>query len=412
MKKICFLFSCLVFLFNQSDLHAGGFQVNLQGQKQTGMGHVGTGTILDASSIFFNPGAVSFLDTTFCFNLGVHLIFPRVSFAEAAPGTYTAEMVHNIATPFSGYMAFKPKPHSKLSVGLGIYTPFGSKAQWQDDWKGRFMIQEINLVTIFIQPTVSYKLTDKLGIGLGFIYATGSFDLRKAIPIQFSDGHYSEAALHGNASGIGYNGGIFFKACEKLSIGINYRSTVTVKVNNGSANFTVPNGVANFFPNTTFSTKLVLPSVISVGAGYTLNKLLLSADINYVGWSTFDTLRIDFAAHTANLKDMHSARMYKNTFIIRGGAQYRISDKLVARLGLYYDITPVKNGYVTPDAPDANKIAFTGGASMRLGKHVSIDASLIYDEGMKRTDTNLETQFTGTFKARALIPGLGVQVVF
>ena len=34
---------------------AGGFQVNLQGTKQTGMGHLGTSFHLGASSAFFNP---------------------------------------------------------------------------------------------------------------------------------------------------------------------------------------------------------------------------------------------------------------------------------------------------------------------------------------------------------------------
>ena len=40
---------------------AGGYQVNLQGQKQIGMGHTGTGLALDEASIFFNPGALSHL---------------------------------------------------------------------------------------------------------------------------------------------------------------------------------------------------------------------------------------------------------------------------------------------------------------------------------------------------------------
>ena len=34
---------------------AGGFQVNLQGTKQTGMGHLGSSFYLGASSTYFNP---------------------------------------------------------------------------------------------------------------------------------------------------------------------------------------------------------------------------------------------------------------------------------------------------------------------------------------------------------------------
>ncbi|MGZ3812342.1 MAG: long-chain fatty acid transporter, partial [Mucilaginibacter sp.] len=40
---------------------AQGFQVNLEGQKQIGMGHTGTGILQDGASVFFNPGAVAML---------------------------------------------------------------------------------------------------------------------------------------------------------------------------------------------------------------------------------------------------------------------------------------------------------------------------------------------------------------
>ena len=37
---------------------AGGYQVRLQGQKQTGMGLIGSPFALGASSIFYNPGGL------------------------------------------------------------------------------------------------------------------------------------------------------------------------------------------------------------------------------------------------------------------------------------------------------------------------------------------------------------------
>ena len=42
--------------------YAQGFQVNLQGQKQQGMGGAGTAFMQDATSLFFNPGGVSFVN--------------------------------------------------------------------------------------------------------------------------------------------------------------------------------------------------------------------------------------------------------------------------------------------------------------------------------------------------------------
>jgi long-chain fatty acid transport protein len=402
---ICFLSSTLLF--------AGGFQVNLQGQKQSGMGHTGTGLLLDNSSILFNPGAVSFLDSLRGLSFGASLIFPRTIYLEPYPGTYTANIESHIGTPITLYAAFKFKKIDKLSAGIGIYNPFGSRLEWDDDWKGQFLIREIDLKTFFIQPTLSYKVNEKLGIGAGFVFATGSFSLRKGVPIQDSLGEYGEGNLKGNASGIGFNAGIYFKASEKLSIGIDYRSQVNVTVEEGTAEFTVPNSVAEFFPQTTFSTELKLPQVATLGIGYVLNsKLKLALDINYIGWKSYDSLIINFENNTDKLADIHSARMYENVFIFRIGSQYQWTDKWTVRLGAYYDMTPVKAGYLTPETPDMNKIGITSGASFRVTKKIQLDLSLLFIEGIKRTDTNIETQFSGTYKSRAVIPGFGLQYLF
>jgi long-chain fatty acid transport protein len=208
---------------------AGGFQINLQGQKQTGMGHTGTGLCLDNSSILFNPGALSFLDSLRSISFGASFIIPRTTYLDAQ-SRYIAHTEKHTGTPFTLYAVYKFKKTAKWNLGLGVYNPFGSKVQWADDWKGQFLIREIDLKTFFIQPTVSYKVNKYLGIGAGFIYATGNFSLRKGVPIQDSLGNYGEGKLDGKASGYGYNAGVYVQATEKFSIGIDYRSQVTVKV--------------------------------------------------------------------------------------------------------------------------------------------------------------------------------------
>jgi long-chain fatty acid transport protein len=410
LRRFIFLLLVLSCCYN---CFAGGFQVNLQGQKQAGMGHTGTGLLIDASSIFFNPGSVIFLDSVYSFSVGGSLITPRTVYLEPSPGTYTAEMVHNTGTPFSAYTAFKLKRTNRWSLGLGVYTPFGSRAQWPDDWKGQFLIREIDLKTIFVQPTLSFKITDKLGIGAGFAAAVGEFMLRKGIPVQDSTGAYGEGTLEGKAKGFGYNAGIYYKATDKLSFGISYRSQVSVKVENGTAEFTVPASLAEHFPQNEFSTQIDLPQNISFGAGYAASqKLKLALDIQYVGWSSYDTLRIDFTNNTDKLEDIHSPRMYENSFIFRAGGQYSINDNVNVRLGAYYDMTPVQAGYLTPESPDADRISITTGASFLILERFSIDASLLYIEGMKRTDTNLETQFSGTYKNKTVVGGLGFELMF
>jgi long-chain fatty acid transport protein len=85
---------------------------------------------------------------------------------------------------------------------------------------------------------------------------------------------------------------------------------------------------------------------------------------------------------------------------------------VTARLGAYFDSSPVNDGYLTPETPDANKIGITAGCSIRISDLVNLDLSFLYIEAMKRTDTNIETQFGGTYKTRAVAPGFSLEFLF
>lgn len=390
---------------------AGGFQINLQGQRQIGMGHTGTGFVTDAATIFFNPGGMGWLDTSVNLSGGMSLIIPRTQYVESSPGTYSATMEHNVGTPFQFYYSASLKKN--IRAGIGVYTPFGSRAQWGDDWKGQFIIREINLKTIFIQPTLSWKVNEHFGIGAGFVIATGNFGLRKGVPVQNLAGEFGEGNLDGDAAGIGINIGAYFSANEKWSAGINYRSSVTAKVDGGDAKFDVPGYLEQYFPETQFSAALDLPQVLSFGIGYRVNsKLSLAADVNFIGWSSYDSLRIDFETNTEKLEDISSARMYEDVFIYRLGAEYLACKNVFIRAGVYYDTTPVQDGYVTPETPDSDRIGITLGAGFLAGKHFRLDASLLYNQTQQRTDTNLETGFSGTYQTKTVIPGVGFSCSF
>jgi long-chain fatty acid transport protein len=408
LKRYLLIF--FIFTLFSSLSFSGGFQINLQGQKQAGMGHTGVGLISDATNLHFNCGAMSFLKKQFAFSGGTSLIFPRTVYLEPDPGNYSSETVHKIGTPISFYFVSKVKKVDGLSLGLGIYNPYGSKQQWPDNWIGQFLIREIDLKTIFVQPTASYKINDKLGIGAGFIYAFGSFGLRKGVPAQDMSEEYGEGKLSGKATGMGYNFALYFQPDSTWSFGLTYRSAVKTSVDNGTAEFKVASSLEQYFPTTTFSTQLKLPQVISFGVGFVCNQFRFSFDLNYVGWNSYDSLVIDFADNTEKLEDIHSPRKYENSFIFRLGSEYTCKDKYVFRLGMYYDMTPVQDGYLTPETPDVDKIGITTGFSYRVNDKIDLDLSFLFIEGKKRYDQNLETEFAGTYKSRAFIPGIGLSI--
>lgn len=405
MKQIYSFYLFLGLFLIPTIAFSQGFQVNFQGQKQQAMGCAGTALQTDGASLFFNPGASAFAKEN-SVNVATTPIFANVMYIDSATNdVYRTE--NPVGTPFSAYGLFQLKEDGKLKLGIAAYTPFGSTVQWEKNWIGRFAITRLELKAIFIQPTISYRISDKIGVGAGFVYSTGNVNLQKDIPVQFEDGTFAKAELAGKAQGFGYNLGVQINATEKLGIGLNFRSKVQMNLNDGEATFTVPSGLDPNFPDGKFVGGLPLPQVTTLGLSYKLDdKWAFVLDINHVAWKAYDTLAFDYETNTTSLLDTKSARDYKNIVAFRAGASYKVMKNLEIRFGGGYGLTPVQDGYVTPETPDGNRAYGTFGLGYELGEHFAIDASCYYTQ-ITRADINKETNLSGTFTTKAIAAGIG-----
>ncbi len=385
---------------------AGGYQVGLHGVKQIGMGLVGTSLTLDASSLFYNPGGLSFITPDYSFALGGSAIKSFTVYKKSEPSMTEAMTDNPLGTPFYFYGAARIT--DRLSAGLAINTPYGNGLSWGKEWIGRYMIQDLSLRAIFFQPTLSYKINDQLGIGVGLVYATGKFEMNRALPVYDADGEGS-VNLEGSTSNIGFNAGILFQPFEELNIGVDYRSSVDMEVDDVTATFDVPLSLQGNFPNTKVSTKLPLPANMDFGASYTFDeRLLVAFSLNYVFWSSYDSLIFDFEKNTAALTDSRNPRLYENKLIARVGTQYKINDALYVRAGGYYDPSPVNKDYFSPETPSLNSVGLTLGVSIYPLEKLAIDLSFLYISGQEGERTYKPDNFSGTFKANTYIPGIGI----
>lgn len=409
-KFLSIVFVSLLFLSTKLTVaNAQGFQVNFQGQKQQGMGCAGAALIQDASTLFYNPAGASFAKYSEV-NASCTPIFGNVMYVDSVTnGVYRTE--NPVGTPFNLYALIKSKKHHRVAYGLSVTTPFGSTVQYEPGWIGRFAITRLSMKVFHVQPTASFKITDNISLGAGFVVSPGSVNLQKDLPVQFNDGSYGHAEISGAAFGYGYNLGLFYNPGGVLSAGLSYRSGINMSVSDGQVEFKVPEGLASNFPNGTLAASLALPSVTTLGLNIKPNHSWnIVADINYVGWNTYDTLAFDYATNTSSLLDTKSPRMYKNIFAFRGGIQYAIfaKDKVLnVRFGGGFGFSPVQSGYLTPETPDGNRAYITAGLSYKFSGHLSIDASF-YATRIQRSDTNLETNLSGTFTTIALAPGFGI----
>ncbi len=407
MKKIML---GLVMLFHLTTIFADGYQLNVQSQKNVAMGHTGVGYLLDASSVHFNPGALAFLTTKYNFSGGCSLTFSDVRFSKLN-SNYRASTNNSVGTPLYFYGA--GRLNDKMVISLGVTTPYGNSLKWDKDWDGRYLIQDISLRAIAIQPTFSYQINDKLGIGVGVMITNGSVDLNKALPLESETGDGS-VNLSGTTTAIGFNAGLFYQMNSKISVGVNYRSEMDMKIDDGNVNFNVPASMSSYFPNdNSFKAELPLPANLTVGVAYKLkSKWLFAVDIQHVYWSAYEELNFNFKNNTSLLADSSNPRNYKNTSIYRVGGQYKASELLTIRAGAYYDESPILDDYMTPETPGMDKIGVSCGASVNIGERLSVDASLLYIKGLKRDSGYKPAAFYGTYDSVAILPGVGLSYAF
>ncbi len=314
---------------------AGGYQVTLAGQKNNGMGGVGVGLSLDQAAMFYNPGALAMVKER-----GVHIgangTFARNSFV-AAGGYQQRELRNTVTTPVSLFAAFGPS-EGKFRAGIGVYTPFGSKLQYADGWEGRTSLTDIDLKSVFVQPTLSYAITDQLSVGAGLvILAHGSVNLQRDIPLPDSFGHVE---LDGKAeTKLGFNAGVFFKPSDKLSIGINYRSKIDAQVKDGDVTFSgISTSFQPRFQATKFAATLPLIATTSIGFGVMpTENLTIGFDASLANWSAYKTLRFDFDQQVNGSTFSESRREYQDALTFRLGGQYKLTSGLTVRAGGVYD---------------------------------------------------------------------------
>lgn len=359
----------------------------------------------------FNPAGITGVRNNV--TVGMTPINVQSSYVDRNNFGTTYETSNDWRPAFNAYAVWGPED-SKFKFGIGSYTPFGGGYDWGDTWAGANELISLDLAAIFIQPTVAYKVSDQISVGASFIYAIGNVNLQRRLPVNFADGSFGRVELDSDANGIGFSAGVQWDPTEDWGIGASYRSLITMEASGGTADFTVPTSARGTFPEgNTFNADLPLPAQASIGVAYKgFERWVVELDVNYIFWSEYESLDFEFSRNPQTLNSS-SLRNYDDAIAIRLGAQYAlIEDKLDVRAGGYYSLTPIKDGFVTPESPDADRVSLHAGLSWHLNEKITIDGAFQYLRALERDDYNPRTGLDGTWNTQAFLPSVSLTYNF
>ncbi|HYD92629.1 MAG TPA: outer membrane protein transport protein [Flavobacterium sp.] len=417
MRKVLSL--TVIAALTTASAFAGGYRVSLQGQKQLAMGHTGVGVVNSAEVLFFNPSGAVFLKDRFNVSVGANALFAKTKFQNETFNWKAS--TENVGTPFNVYASYKATDW--LAVGLAVYSPYGSAVEWDQDWQGSHLVNNIDLKAIYIQPTVAVKLSEHFSIGGGPIYVTGGVNFNRNVDRSLTNEEGERSDVTIDASGVnawGWTAGFMFNPTDKVRLGFNYRSEITMEARDGDATFNdLPAFAQGIYTDTTFDADLPLPAEVTAGFSVELGeKWLVAFDYNRAFWNVYKSLTVDFA--NPNIATSVNPRNYKDASTYRVGTQFKPNDKVALRAGWYFDESPVQDGYFAPETPRNDSMGFTGGLTYQITPQLGVDASFLYLH-FKEVDAsydhyteggNENVSFGGTYKNTVFSPGLGLTYSF
>ena len=369
----------------------------------------------DASSIYWNPGAVQ-KSRGFSFYAGGSLIKLDGAFTQDTTFRRYEATVPDAYVP-SVFLNYRTS--GKAAFGLGVYVPYGLTSQWGDEFPGRFSAVKASLQSIYVQPNLAYQLTPNWSIGGGPVFGHSTVELIQGIdlstlltPAGVTFGQlgipkrteFARARLKGSTNAFGADVGIHGRLTPVWEFGARFLSQLSFNYDDADATFEarptgltlaagnpfstaaapVPGGtpvdalVASQFTTGALvpqkvQTSIRHPAQVQAGFGYTgFANTTLSMEYAYVGWKSFNQLPVNFQG-PAPKKVLQED--YNNTSSIRFGAERRFMSGAALRAGFTAATSAAPEETVTPLLPEQDRELGMLGGGLPLGQHLVLDAT-------------------------------------
>jgi long-chain fatty acid transport protein len=218
---------------------------------------------------------------------------------------------------------FGLKALDDLSAGIGLTVPFGSLTRWPNDGPFRTATTFSTLPLLDIKPTLAYKATENLSLGLGAdIYTFSGLVGEGHVEKQSIPAAGVKTELFGKDTAAGFNVSLLYKALRNAdgrplaNIGIVYRSQATLHLSGAL--------LANGAKVSDARATLVLPQIITGAIAIwpvrtSEREWKLEMDVDYVGWKSVRNLDVTLG----NGATIAQPQNWRSTYAVMLGTEYK-----------------------------------------------------------------------------------------
>jgi long-chain fatty acid transport protein len=358
---------------------ANGFRLPDQDAFATARGEAFVATADNPSAVYYNPAGITQLEGS---NIrgGFYGLYYEPSFTpfRSAPNHgHTYYEKDNEAVVPRLFYTYTPKD-SWLSLGVGVYAPFGGKMSWPQDTGFRSVAIDGSLTYITINPVAALKLAPTFSIGGGVMVNYVDMHTKQGLA-EFPTPLTNYFRFAGDGWSVGYNLGVLWQPHEKVSLGATFRSSAKVTLDGHTKYEKLP-----FVPATNQSAQadFKFPITAIVGISYRPTpKWNIEFNADYTDWSTFGSTTIRQSSTSPGFaQDIPYTLDWRASWMYEFGVTRYFDSGWHASAGFVYNQNSVPDSYYTPLVADLDRYFFSAGAGYK-GKHFNFDIAYQFGYG-------------------------------
>lgn len=344
-----FLFLAGGFLAGVSSSYGLAIRIPDRDPFATARGNAFVATADNPSAIYYNPAGITQLDGQ-NFKANIHAITIGIDYDGAAASVDLKQELHLIPSLYYTISFDDPK----LSVGFGVYSPFGLVMHWPDDAPFRTVGKSSELTYITFNPVVAYKLHETLSIAAGPMINYAQAEATQGVAIRGDDYRFS-----GDGNSATFNVGVYWKPYEQHAFGATYRSGAAIQFK-GHSRLTglVP---PPFPPYQKATVDFEFPQNFTVGYSFRpTEKWNFEVNVDWTDWDAVKSTTIQQIPALPVKLDWSSSFMYEF------GVTRYLEHGLHVSGGYIYSENSIPDTSYNPIFPDSEHHFFSAGVGQRI----------------------------------------------
>ncbi|MBM7035860.1 OmpP1/FadL family transporter [Vibrio ulleungensis] len=336
-------------LLISSNANASGFFLPEATYSNLGTAGAGDGVHTDsAAAMFTNPATMSGMgDRLFTGNLSVMDLEMKYSDTQDPSnpiGPNGDANAHEVMPTIGLY--YVKQLSDTVHGGIALASQGGMAADYGSDWGAALALNDITLMTLQLNSSVSVQVSEKWSLGGGLQFSYASYEMNATGP----------SFEQGDDWAVGYNLGALYQHSERLKFGLSYRSAIEHEIDTTTLNSSVDATIG-----------LEIPAIADISMAYSLNSDWdLLASVQWHNWSAWDTTPVSVAGGDASV-----IRGWEDVWHFALGTEYKLNRDWRLKAGISYETSPQDDpSKQNADLPVGEQWRYSVGASTKVNDYL------------------------------------------